>query len=141
MRRRNRTRPGSSTAASTSRIRTGLLWQKDGDESGKKNFNQAAEYAKKLRLGGMTGWRVPTREELAGIFPATEEPFKDTKYTKQECCDGPYEWNAYWTCERDEGPDYAFLYQWYVDGGANNCIASKNFVYVRCVHDPVVKKE
>ena len=121
--------------------KTGLLWQKDGDASGKRNFYQARDYAKDLKLGGMTGWRVPTREELAAIFPATETPFKDTKYTKPRCCQGPYEWNSYWTSEIDiRRDDYAFVYQWYADGGANNCIASENFVYVRCVHDPVNKK-
>jgi hypothetical protein len=120
---------------------TGLLWQKDGIASGKMNFYEAAEYAKKLQLGGLAGWRVPTREELARIFPATEAPFKNTKYTDAPCCKGPFEWNSYWTSEMDlRLPDYAFLYQWYAKGGANNCYASKNRVYVRCVHDPVRKK-
>src|SRR5262245_32889788 len=59
---------------------TGLLWQKDGDESGPKNFYQAADYAKQLQLGGLTGWRVPTKDELVTIFPATFAPFKDTHY-------------------------------------------------------------
>ena len=120
--------------------KTGLLWQKDGDASGKRNFDQAGDYAKDLKLGGMTGWRVPTRKELAAIFPATETPFKDTKYTKPRCCQGPYEWNSYWTSEIDIRRDnYAFIYHWYADGGPNNCFAS-NTGYVRCVHDPVEEK-
>lgn len=120
---------------------TGLLWQKDGDASGKLNYYQAAEYAKSLRLGKQQGWRVPTREELAAIFPAVVRPFKDTKYNER-----PFnrkergEWNSYWTSELDtQKEDYAFVYQWYADGGPNNCYASKNFVYVRCVHDPIKK--
>ena len=36
-------------------------------------------------------------------------------------------------------PDYAYVYQWYADGGANNCSASKNLAYVRCVRDPIKK--
>src|SRR6185436_1491247 len=36
---------------------TKLLWQKDGASAGKKNFQQAADYAKGLKLGGLTGWR------------------------------------------------------------------------------------
>ena len=36
--------------------------------------------------------------------------------------------------------DYAYVYQWYADGGANNCYASRNFAYVRCVHDPIKEK-
>ena len=119
--------------------KTGLLWQKDGDASGKLNYHQAAEYAEKLRLGRMKGWRVPTRDELAGIFPATERSFTDTKYAKDPA--GPDQMNSYWTSELDPGrDDYAFVYQWYRDGAPNNCFASKNFVYVRCVHDPVKRR-
>ncbi|MFM9963497.1 MAG: DUF1566 domain-containing protein [Planctomycetaceae bacterium] len=121
---------------------TGLLWQKNGAESGKKNFQQAAEYAKELELGGLKDWRVPTSDELATIFPATFAPFTATKYNPNPCCQGLLEFAAYWTSELD-GPiekDYAFVYQWYAKGGANNGFASKNFVYVRCVHDPSEKK-
>ncbi len=117
---------------------TGLLWQKDGDASGKRNFSQAAEYAKSLKLEGLTGWRVPTAEELAGIFPATESPFKDSKYTKVKCCEGPYEWDSYWT-SRIQAANAAHCYSWYADGGASSCYAS-NLFYVRCVHDPIDPK-
>ncbi len=115
--------------------KTGLLWQTDGDASSKVNFFQAADYAKALNLGGLTDWRVPTPEELQGIFPATELPFKDTKYTKIKCCEGPYEWNSYWT-SLIRGGNSAYLYQWYADGGTNNS-QPQYPAYVRCVHDPV----
>jgi len=118
--------------------RTRLLWQKDGAASGKLNFYDAATYAKELKLGGLTRWRVPSAKELAGIFPATDKPFTNTKYNKEPCCAGPGEFNSYWTNQVDPRlEDYAYVYQWYDKGGANNCFASKNFVYVRCVHDPV----
>ena len=119
---------------------TGLLWQKDGDASGKKNFFDASEYADKLELGGLTEWRLPSADEMKAIFPATEAPFKDTKYNALACCKGEGTWDSYWTGNIDVRlPDYAFVYQWYDKGGANNCFASKNFVYVRCVHNPVKK--
>ena len=35
---------------------TGLLWQKDGEASGKKNFYQAAEYAAKCDEHAPTTW-------------------------------------------------------------------------------------
>jgi WD40 repeat protein len=121
---------------------TGLQWQKDGDASGKLNFYQAAAYASNLRLGGMTGWRVPTKEELAGIFPATAAPFVDTRYTEQPCCEGPYQWDSYWTSNLDTRlPNYAYVYHWYAKGGANNCYAAQNYVFVRCVRDPVQPAE
>ena len=114
---------------------TKLLWQKDGAAAGKKNFQQAAEYAQGLKLGSLKGWRVPTAKELAGIFPAEEKPFLNSKYNPNMCCAGPVEFAAFWTSDLDAGDDYAFVYQWYAKGGANNCIASRNFVYVRCVRD------
>jgi hypothetical protein len=121
--------------------RSGLLWQKDGAASGKRDYYAAAKYAAGLNLGGLAGWRVPTREELAGIFPATEPPFRNTKYTDHECCQGPHEYNSYWTSELDlRLPDYAYVYQWYGKGGANNGSASGNLVYVRCVHDALKGK-
>jgi hypothetical protein len=115
---------------------TKLLWQKDGATAGKKNFQQAAEYAKGLKLGGLQGWRVPTAKELAGIFPADQKPFLNSKYNPEMCCGRPKEFASFWTSELDVRlDDYAFVYQWYAKGGANNCFASKNFVYVRCVRD------
>ena len=118
--------------------RTGLLWQKDGDVSGKLNYYDAIKYATSLQLGGIFGWRVPTKDELASIFPAVEAPFTDTKYTKEPVGKGSYEWNSYWTSNVDARlPDYAYVFHWYADGGANNCSASMNYVYVRCVRDPI----
>jgi hypothetical protein len=118
--------------------KTGLLWQKDGKASGKHNFYQAADYAKVLRLGNLTGWRVPTKEKLAAIFPAIDEPWTNTPYNPAQCCKGPVPFDSYWTSNLDTSlPDYAYLYQWYANGGANNCYASRNLAYVRCVHDPV----
>jgi len=115
---------------------TGLLWQKDGQASGKLNFHDAAKYAKSLKLGGLTGWRVPTAKELESIFPADKAPFANSAYNKDQCCAGEKEFRSYWTSELDTRlEDYAFVYHWYAKGGANNCFASKNFVYVRCVLD------
>ena len=113
---------------------TGLLWQKDGSASGKKNFYEAAEYAKGLKLGGLTGWRVPTAKELESIFPAKEAPFANSGYRQERYAPGAGEFRSYWTSDLDKRvEDYAFVYQWYADGGANNCFASKNYVFVRCV--------
>jgi hypothetical protein len=123
--------------------KTGLLWQKDGEASGKKNFYEAADYAKKLKLGGLSGWRVPTAKEYETIFPANTAPFKNSGYTPDMCCgDGRKEFRSYWTSELDgRVEDYAFIYHWYNKGGANNCFASKNYDYVRCVRGPVAAGE
>jgi hypothetical protein len=121
---------------------TGLLWQKDGRAAGKRNFYEAKAYAEELELGGMKGWRVPNIEELRTIFPATFAPFNETSYTPNQCCGGGEEFASYWTSELDlRANDYAYVFHWYNDGGANNCTASKNFVYVRCVRDPAPRIE
>lgn len=115
---------------------TGLLWQKDGAASGRKNFQQAADYAAGLKLNGLDGWRVPTIEELASVFPADDTPFTGSDYTPEQCCAPPHTYNSYWTSELDNRQeDYAYVYHWYAKGGANNCYASRNFVRVRCVRD------
>ncbi|MDA1161931.1 MAG: DUF1566 domain-containing protein [Planctomycetota bacterium] len=114
---------------------TGLLWQKDGSAGGKKNYQQATDYAAKLQLNGLTGWRVPTIEELATVFPADDAPFTRTPYTTKQCCAPPDEFASYWTSERAEGEDRAYLYHWYAAGGSNGVYASRNFVNVRCVRD------
>lgn len=101
---------------------TGLLWQKDG-AVGVVNFYGAFEHAVKLKLGGMAGWRVPTAAEFKAIDPAGDAIFGTTR-------------TAYWTGDIDaSGPDYAFVYT--RGRGANNCSASANQAFVRCVHDPV----
>ena len=116
--------------------RTGLFWQKDGRESGNLNFYQAKEYAKNLYLGGVVGWRVPTVKELETIFPAQEKPFINSSYNMEEYNRCTNKRSSYWTSELDTSmQDYAYLYHWYSKGGRNNCYASKNYVYVRCVHD------
>jgi hypothetical protein len=120
--------------------KTGLLWQKDGTASGKRDYHGAKEYAAGLKLGRLTGWRVPTRGELKAIVPAVEAPFKNTKYNKHPYAKGQGEWSSYWTADLDTRlPNYAYIYQWYAKGGANNCYTS-NAGYVRCVRDPVKKK-
>ena len=114
--------------------KTGLLWQKNGTISGRLNFYQAAQYAKNLSLGNIKGWRVPTIKELASIFPATQKPFTGNVYTTNST----KKRHSYWTSELDTRlDDYAYIYQWYDAGGANNGYASRNYVYVRCVHDPI----
>ena len=50
---------------------TGLTWAKK-DNGSDATWSQANEYCRNLRLGGMSGWRLPTIEELSGIFDQTK---------------------------------------------------------------------
>ncbi len=116
---------------------TGLLWQKDGGIAGTMTFEGAAAYAQNIELSGLRGWRVPTRDEFCTIFPATFAPFTETKYNPSSQRDkGSQEFPCYWTSDLDlrVAKDYAYIYQWYGNGGGNNCYTS-NLGYVRCVRD------
>ncbi|MGA2834176.1 MAG: DUF1566 domain-containing protein [Terracidiphilus sp.] len=46
---------------------TGLAWTTE-DNGSDVNWNQAIAYCANLRLGGYTDWRLPTIEELQGIY-------------------------------------------------------------------------
>ncbi len=47
---------------------TGLMWVKDGNAAGQKNWNQATSYANNLTLCGYTDWRLPTINELKSLI-------------------------------------------------------------------------
>jgi hypothetical protein len=49
---------------------TGLTWAKN-DNGSDATWNQANEYCRNLSPGGQSGWRLPTIEELWGIFDQT----------------------------------------------------------------------
>lgn len=46
---------------------TGLTWAKK-DNGSDATFSQASDYCQTLTLGGKSGWRLPTIDELSGIF-------------------------------------------------------------------------
>jgi ABC-type transport system substrate-binding protein len=48
---------------------TGLTWTK-ADNGSDVNWNQATDYCSSLRLGGYSDWRLPTIDELKGIYDA-----------------------------------------------------------------------
>ena len=50
---------------------TRLTWAKK-DNGSDATWSQAGEYCRNLRLGGRSGWRVPTIDELWGIFDQTK---------------------------------------------------------------------
>ena len=51
---------------------TGLIWTRDANLDGTKNWRGAIDYCANLSLGGRKGWRLPTREELASLLDMSQ---------------------------------------------------------------------
>jgi hypothetical protein len=52
--------------------RTGLMWaEKDNDND--VTWKEASNYCRNLSLGGYSNWRLPTIDELAGIYDPTQD--------------------------------------------------------------------
>ena len=111
---------------------TGLIWQLDGSAVQKVNYYRAVELAGTIEFGPLNNWRVPAAEELATIFPATEEPFVNSDFQEERPGKA-----RYWSF--GEKNNRAAAYGWFARGGPNGCIADKNFCRVRYVHDPIDK--
>jgi len=54
-------------------LATGLMWQQADDGVG-RNWTNAMIYAKNLRLGGYSNWRLPNPKELQSILDYTNAP-------------------------------------------------------------------
>jgi Protein of unknown function (DUF1566) len=50
---------------------TGLMWERTGNGSD-VDWKQASSYCANLRLSGVSGWRLPTIEELTAIYDQTQ---------------------------------------------------------------------
>ena len=58
---------------------TGLMWKRN-DNGKNTDWHGANEYAKSLKLGGYTDWRLPTIEELETLYdPESQEDIKVRK--------------------------------------------------------------
>jgi hypothetical protein len=62
---------------------TGLMWAKR-DNNSNVTWQQASNYCTNLQLDGKTGWRLPTIDELQGIYEPSKHrsgwPWTWTKY-------------------------------------------------------------
>ena len=53
--------------------RTNLMWAaKDNDNGSNINWQGAKSYCENYRGGGYTDWRMPTQDELAGLYDANK---------------------------------------------------------------------
>ena len=83
--------------------RTGRQWAPDPGE--RMTWHQAGEYARTLRLGGFSDWRLPTRVELKGLGAGGLDPV----FKLAGCCAWSSESedsSSAWEFHFGEGRDY-----------------------------------
>ena len=59
--------------------RTGLMWAAK-DNGSNINWANAKSYCENYRDGGYSGWRMPTQDELAGLYDAAQTYKSDCGY-------------------------------------------------------------
>lgn len=89
--------PGSSNEAVRDHT-TNLVWERVPD-TGLRNWADSVAYCPTKTVGGVTGWRLPSRVELANLYPAPTPPFT-------------YDKAVYWSATEH---DVIFEYAWNVD--------------------------
>ena len=99
---------------------SGLMWQKE--TAGPMSWEAAIGYAAGLNLGGKTGWRLPTKDELLGLY---HSPCLTMMSARKE---GYWSSSAYASYEI-----YAWLVHFY-DGYAGPGVKTFSY-YVRAVRD------
>jgi hypothetical protein len=123
---------------------TGLMWQKQ-DDGVPRDWATAGTYCSGLSLGGYSGWRLPTKDELVGIWnnsytPAIDPIFTNTKHTTESCA-------GYWSSTTADFPAGSTnfgdtSYAWavfFLYGNVNENVSGCNktyqppTTYVRCV--------
>jgi hypothetical protein len=69
---------------------TGLMWQQT--DGGEMTWENAGEYARRLRLAGHDDWRLPGAHELFSILNRGRNPALDAKYFPRSAAE--YWWSA-----------------------------------------------
>jgi hypothetical protein len=49
-------------------LRTGLVWARNANMSGKMSWSNALDYCNNLDYGGQSDWRLPNRSELLSLI-------------------------------------------------------------------------
>ncbi len=101
---------------------SGLLWQdNEANQVVKKDWNNAIDYCTRLKHSDFNDWRLPSKEELHGIY-AKE---RNLHYLAS---------SRYWSSSEYTSEDSRALYVGFYDGRVSHSNKS-NRLYVRCVRD------
>lgn len=106
---------------------TGLVWQKQDDDL-ERNWADASTFCNTLSLGGLTGWRLPTRMELISIIDyGTFSPAINTAYFPSTVS------SPYWSSTTKAGGAMFADFVHFADGTAGDYDKSGTIGYTRCV--------
>jgi len=102
--------------------KTGLMWQKK--DVGPMSWQEALDYAHKLRLAGHDDWRLPSVEELFALLDFS-------KYGPTSSFPGmPSKW--FWSSSL-YAPDSNYVWRVSFSYGSVYAAVKYNVYYVRCV--------
>lgn len=82
---------GNETVTDT---QTGLMWTKHANPFGRLKWNDAMYTCSSFSISGISGWRLPSRDELVAIFHALKDghPFTGGQssyyWSSSTCADG-----------------------------------------------------
>jgi Caspase domain./Protein of unknown function (DUF1566). len=105
--------------------RTKLLWVKDGNYFGKgMTWDNAKKACKKLVIAGLSGWHLPTKNELASLVDKFYQPTINPVF---DC-----ESSRYWS-STTYAPDTRRAWLVYFNDGVYNRLRKSSSYYVRAV--------
>lgn len=89
--------------------KTGLMWQQRDDGKG-RNWENAKLYCNNLVLAGSSDWRLPEKDELAGLVKQGVKPTIDNEYFPDTIS------SCYWSSTTDAGDSSSAWCVFFVDG-------------------------
>ncbi len=98
-----------------------LMWQKATD--GPMNWDAAMSHASNMSLGGLSGWRLPTVDELKGLYNSSCKNMMDVKSSWD---------NYYWSATTFADNTY-YAWRVYFSNGVVNVYYKSDRYYVRAV--------
>ena len=97
------------------------------------NWDDARLYCFSLNIGGKTGWRLPTKDELSEIYQSDNDFISSEQKTRRSSVVGQLTGNCYWSSSERHDCD-AFGHG-FNNGYQNHYGSKKNEYYVRAIRD------
>lgn len=106
--------------------KTKLIWQKD--DAGPMRWDRAEAQCRELTLAGKSDWRLPTRQELTGMYKALSD---DDHIVDRRL--PPFQWTGEWYWSSTIVDPYTAAYLVNFNGGTKPWQAKAETFHVRAV--------